>query len=470
MQLTPIKIRGRYKRRAVDPTNASKKPKPDPNRRPGRPLLSSQAILASSQSRINRRERLCTPKAVSVERNKLSILEGLPVELIERIFLYSLNVSLPRASLVLNAAVSSERVYRVLVLLAFWEDSSVDGVGDAGGREDGENAIANILRPMDYAPLTDDERGNLQRMVVRCKWFSVNRLLRLLPDLMNLVVQRQWVCAGVEMEEEQESALDRFLGMEEDVRVFEGVGKDNQRWTLSVEPLVSVTVSNEETGRRTTQSVLGVKEFPGKLLRGENGFSEEDSIFLETLRIASGFNRSENLDANNITLPREALQGGIRAALVAHNTRVLTTLLKIDEYFIRSLNANVADSLQYTLPAEHFSTAVRVSPNDPTLFQLLVRASAESVPGDDSEITQWAMDLGNPLGDWLLELMVRLPQLQEAARENPAEGGVFYMGRANGQTEMGRRYLDEVLNVAELGSWMGETSFDVSSLWKVAES
>lgn len=434
-------------------------------------------IRSLSQSQLSQGTPRLTPKPASAKRNKWSILESLPVELIERIFLYSLNVNFPRSSPVLSSAVSSERVYRVLVLLAFWDDSAsasasgVDAVGTEGfgNGHVGEKMIWSILRPLDYAPLTEWERGELQRMVVQCRWFSVKRLLGLLPDLMNLVIQRHWVCPEIQMDEEQRSSLERFMGRKEDVRVFEGVGKDNQRRTLTVEPLISITISNEETGKGMTYPVLGVVAFPEKLLRGENGFSEEDATLLETLRIASGYNRSENLDSNNITLSREALQQGIHNALVEHKVRVLTTLLKIDEYFIRSLNVNLPASLPYSLPEEHFRTAVRVSPNDSTLFELLLRTSAESIPGDDPEITEWAMDLDNPLGNWVLELMMRLPEQVASARENPAEGSVFYLGGANRRTELGRRYLDEVLNVPELHSWMAETSFDVSGLWTIDE-
>lgn len=468
MNLTPIKIRGRRKRPAkpTTPEPTPKKLKPGEKPSVGRRLLSTQEIARSSQSKLDRRTRLLTLRAVSVERSRLSTLESLPVELIERIFLYALNVNFPRASVVLNAAVSSERVYRVLVLLAFWDDSAagvnVGGVGGGNGE-----VIERILRPLDYAPLDEEERGELQRTILRCRWFSVNRLLGLLPDLMSLVIQRHWIRAGIRMEDDQREALDRFLGREEDTRVFEGMGTDKNRWTLSVEPLVSVTVRNEETGQQQIHRILSLKEFPEKLLRGENGFSEDDSTFLETLRIGSRFNRSDQLDTGGVCLPREALQQGIRAALIEKNTRALVTLLKIDEYYIRSQNANYPDSPPYALPSDHFRTAVQSSPTDPTLFQLLLRTSAESVPGDDSEITQWAMDLGDSLGDWLLDLMLRLPQQIEAASENPAQGCVFYMGRVNGQTEMGRRYLDEVLGVPELGNWMEETSFDVSGLWRV---
>jgi hypothetical protein len=66
--------------------------------------------------------------------------------------------------------------------------------------------------------------------------------------------------------------------------------------------------------------------------------------------------------------------------------------------------------------------------------------------------------------------MLRLPQQIETANANPAEGAVFYLGRANGQIELARRYLRDVLNVDELPSWMEEASVDLSSQWRAIET
>ena len=60
------------------------------------------------------------------KERQLSTIESLPVELIEKIFLHSLNVNLALASPYLASALSSERIYRLLILLAFWEDSKSD--------------------------------------------------------------------------------------------------------------------------------------------------------------------------------------------------------------------------------------------------------------------------------------------------------------------------------------------------------
>ncbi|GFF35930.1 hypothetical protein IFM61606_04084 [Aspergillus udagawae] len=458
--LTPIRVRGRRKKVLAQNPSHDQGAKAIPSGpKGGRPLMSREARLDSSQSKSNKRARLWAARP-SKRRKTLSILETLPVELIEKIFLYSLNVNLPRASPSLAAAVSGERIYRVLILLAFWNDS-------AAGAEDPDSAISRILRPLDYVPLQDDDRQSLQTSILRCRWCTMPRLLKQLSDMTNLTIQRHWVNAGIEMTEDQQESLDRFLAREDDTSTYEGADKDGNHYTLSITPFVSVNIACQETDEQQTHKILSMKRFPEKLLLGAGGegFNDEHAMYLEIIRLACGLNRSDHLETD-VSVSRESLQQGVHIALVEHNTRALATLLKIDEYVFRS-NANVAGGLPYSIPPEHFRTAVRVARHDPALFQTLLRASAESVPADDPEITEWAMDLGDSFGHWLLDLMLRLPQQIETANENPAEGAVFYLGRANGQIELARRYLRDVLHVDELPSWMEEASVDLFSQWRV---
>ncbi|KAK1149811.1 hypothetical protein N8T08_003362 [Aspergillus melleus] len=470
--LTPIRVRGRRKRRlsdAADPQSSYHDPATTAatrrRRKGGRPLMSVEQKLTASQSQSHKRARLLIVKP-SKSRKTRSRLEALPVELIEKIFLYSLNANLPRSSPSLASAVSSERIYRALILLAFWNDTSSTPSITSG------TTIAKILRPLDYVPLDYGERKALQINILRCKWCTVDRLLSQLPDLMNLTIQRHWVNAGISMTADHEAGLARFLSRQEDLRTLEGTDANNAHYTLSINPLISIQITCHETDQQQTHQILGMLNFPDKLLRGGGDhdpdlFTQEHVACLEILRVTSGFARPD-LIQTNIHVSREATQAGIHTALIEHNARALTTLLKIDEYVFRSGHTAIGPdqtSTPYTLPAEHYRTAVRVARYDPTLFQLLLRASTESIPADDAEITQWAMDLNDSFGHWLLDLMLCLPQRVQAANTNPVDGALFYLGRANGQLDLAGRYLRDVLGVEELGCWMEESEVDVQGLW-----
>ncbi|KAL4884005.1 hypothetical protein BJY04DRAFT_183771 [Aspergillus karnatakaensis] len=280
---------------------------------------------------------------------------------------------------------------------------------------------------------------------------------------MRLTIRRHWLSTDITMNSDSESNLNLLLAQKGDTCSFKGTGKDDKHYTMSIEPLISVTITCLETDQQTTHRMLGILEIPDKLLSGTGeGFNESHTRFLEIVRVASGFNGSDLPASADIYLSREAIQRGIHTALIERNASVLTTLLKIDEYTFRVENASLTHPLPYILSPDHFRTAVRVARDDPSLFQLLLRANAESIPSDDSEITQWAMDLHGPFGSWLLDFMLQLPQRIEAARTDPVQGSAFYLGRANAQVSIVGRYLRDVLGVEELGGWMQEVSYDVS--------
>lgn len=478
--LTPIKTRGRRKRPWAASDGAPKPIASGP--KGGRPMLSLQAKHARSQySGIKRARLLVAGRPPPKPRNKLSRLESLPVELIEKIFLYSLNVNLPRCSQSISAAVSSERVYRALTLLALWDDSYAQRsltAGDPAIPESpstpevaaavtSETEISRLLRPLDYVPLLRNERKHLQTNVLRCRWCTIERLLSYLPDLMRLTVQRHWLSAGFQMTSDSLDNLRLLLAQKNDTCSFKGTDKDENHYTLSITPFVSITVTCLETEKQTTHPIIGVLEIPDKLLSGTAaGFSENHARFLEIVRIASGFNRSD-VASIDITFSREAIQHGIHTALVEHYADALTTLLKIDEYTFRGENTSATQTLPYMIPPEHFRTAVRVARDDPKFFNLLLRASAESLPADDSEITQWAMELGGSFGPWLLDFMLQLPERIKAATNDPVNGSMFYLGGMATQLPIALRYLRDVLGLEGLDKWMGESPYDFSSEWVV---
>ncbi|KAL4781339.1 hypothetical protein BJX76DRAFT_19429 [Aspergillus varians] len=475
--LTPIRTRGRRKRPWAAGDGVPKPIASGP--KGGRPMLLPEARQASSQSTSTKRARLVKPSPPK-PRKSLSRLESLPVELIEKIFLYSLNVNLPRCSRPISAAISSERVYRVLTLLAFWDDSSTQFPtpmlqdtarpetatsieSEATATVTGAAEISRILRPLDYVPLTKNERKALQTSVLRCRWCTIERLLSHTSDLMRLTIYRYWLNANINMTRDSEDSLRLLLAQQGDVCSFKGMGKDGNHYTLSVVPLVSITVNCLETEQQTTHPILDVLEIPDKLLSGTDaGFSESHSRFLEILRMASGFN-CPDVAPTDISFSREAIQHGIHTALIEHNTDALTTLLKIDEYTFRGENTTATQALPYMLPSEHFHTAVRVARDDPSLFQLLLRASAESLPSDDSEITQWAMDLDGSFGPWLLDFMLQLPERVKAATNDTINGAMFYLGGINTQLAIAQIYLRDVLGLEGLEQWMGESPYDLSS-------
>lgn len=144
-----------------------------------------------------------------------SMLDCLPLELIKKVFLYSLNVSL----LHMYPFLANERVYRLLILLAFWDNdyeydksynTSKDrdvfggdparfgGISEYTWKMNKTFNIPWLLRPLgyDYVPLTSREKGELQSSILQCEWCTTERIRKLLPDLARLVFSRWCSNAG----------------------------------------------------------------------------------------------------------------------------------------------------------------------------------------------------------------------------------------------------------------------------------
>lgn len=492
-RLNPIRVRGRRKKR-VAPDNDNH-PDTQPKRR-GRPLLPPGYVPKSKSSKQSRLFAQTVKPTAKDSGKRLSRLETLPVEILEKIFLYSLNVNLPRVSPSIAAAVTSERIYRVLILLAFWDDSDDFRDDYRGGAYHGarisrgyDEIISRILHPLgrEYTALPFEERKRLQSSILRCRWCTFERIRRQLPNLARLIVRRRWINTGFEMEDGQLEVLEdnlAHLGDDDDDElgsyIFTGAvpplddpNAPSHRDTLTISQF-GISISCAST--QSLFPLLSVKDFPPSLLRGDisgdqyQGFTESHSTFLQNLRILAAFNRMSpshvrllrQENAEKITFPREALQQGIHNALVTENAPVLSTLLKLDEFYFRSLHTPDDDTQRrngiefetplYTIPADHFRTAARVCReiidrrggdhrNSTRLFRVLLHASAESLPADDPEITQFAMDVGGALGSWLLDLMMELPHLVAHARENPRRS-MFYLWSPQG--EMAGRYVQEI--------------------------
>ncbi|KAL4976456.1 hypothetical protein BDW66DRAFT_159646 [Aspergillus desertorum] len=436
---------------------------------------------AKRESMSYKRARLLVAKPPPLKpRRKLSRLESLPVELIEKIFLYSLNINLPRCSPSISAAVSSERIYRVLTLLAFFDAEKTVFPGlhqpkqDVGSTQDpkaaaisaSETQISRILRPSEYVHLEKEQRRSLQASVVSCRWCTIERLRSWLPDLMRLAICRYWLPGAHSMSRNQQDMLNLFLARKTkylNIEIVDG----HYRRSISVAPPVSLSIRSlgPDIDSMVDLTILDVFEIPDKFLSGaDEGFNEAHTRFLEVLRVAGGINRLPSVERiNEINFSREAIQQGIHSALVEHNADALTTLLKLDEFTFRCQNHSL-DAV-YTLPPEHFRTAVRVARDDPNFFQLLLRASAESVPYDDPEITHWAVTTGGPFEHWLLDFMLQLPEQVKATTKGNQQ--MFYHGGLNTTNAMSERYLRDVLGANELKVWQNESPYDFPSEWVV---
>lgn len=511
---------------AHDGLTATKKRK----RRPGRPLLSfaqlkSRKAAREAASRSKNKWKVPSQSDTSSaslleatkskRRNGSSALEQLPVELLERIFLYALEVNFCRASPFLASAVSSERIYRTLIRLAFFKDAE-DGrhclpePGSGKHVKIARERIAEALKPADYKTMRLDEadRADLQAMILRCRWCTKKRILVQLPALAQMNTWKNWVGSGIVISDPaQQATLDDFLSVrgQDTLQTFptsyitpiEGTGPDGNPYSMSINPLLWINIFRWSKERASFgPSVMNIRVIPDYLLRGrrtDDGkgwyFPEEDIDFLELFRQEYGTSGT----GHDVSLSRDALQSGIETAITTRNMRALRSLLKVDEFFFRRRSThdpppgyiNQHTGQYYAIPENHFLQAIRLPmPDAMYFFIMLLRCNAESVPPDSSELTQWAMDLSNyresddidevvqSFGKWLLDFMIELPGYIDEGRRVPHRKALFHDGELNTESQIGKRFGEEVCDYMLFISgedfyetWFFEYTYHVSKSW-----
>ncbi|QSZ36590.1 hypothetical protein DSL72_006470 [Monilinia vaccinii-corymbosi] len=160
---TPIKIPGKNTRDSSKSAVLARKIQKRPRGRPLKPKTSKlMPHMSQSLPSAPREPKVRTMKSIKSKR-KMSQLEKLPTELLETIFLYCLNLSLPACSPVIGGKLSSEIVYSKTIIAAF--DLIWDGW---------YGKIIDPYLQKNYASIS----CNLQSAILKYRWARLPVLLR----------------------------------------------------------------------------------------------------------------------------------------------------------------------------------------------------------------------------------------------------------------------------------------------------
>ncbi|KAJ5622985.1 hypothetical protein N7490_011590 [Penicillium lividum] len=126
-----------------------------------------------------------------------SRLESLPVEILQLIFLHSLEINLPRASLHLSRALSSPVLYTWLIRLVF---SSANP-----GSRHGFFTPDFLPPPLDFWDLSWEQRQHLQTTLLACRWCTLPLMRKCQREYVNHVMRRK--CADLLFSPEDEETM-----------------------------------------------------------------------------------------------------------------------------------------------------------------------------------------------------------------------------------------------------------------------
>lgn len=194
--MTPIKVRG--KKRAGSRHNPSSQ---KPNHHSKRRLSPFLDPKLPNKSHCRTKDLHVPTPIISQSRRYTSHLEQLPAELLEVVFFFCLNVSLPQASLAIGHKLASCHIKRQLALKVLGSGSTTDG----------SRYLSDVFP-------TSRDHADAQSAILRLKWLTLHFLRELIPDFVVQTLVRelaerriQWMGQGPSVSKETEPLIRGYL-------------------------------------------------------------------------------------------------------------------------------------------------------------------------------------------------------------------------------------------------------------------
>lgn len=192
MDKTPIKIRGKRTSARTSRPKHNSAPK---SKRP----LSPTSRTFPSRAKLPRQNPTTVQQTAYIR--PLSYLERLPVELLEPIFYYCLNPSLPQASITIGQKLGSTRVKSQLVLRALSSPNSSEY----------PCAVPGVFPTL-------QEQAKAQSAILRLPWMTLPFFRQLIPDYIVQTIIRElgareirWLQDGPMVTKENETVIRQYL-------------------------------------------------------------------------------------------------------------------------------------------------------------------------------------------------------------------------------------------------------------------
>lgn len=394
--------------------------KPGNTNRLGQKVSNGNRMKRPEELAINRRSARKVVRRPPINRKPICRLEILPPEILEQIFAFSLSPNVAEASPFIGRVVSTERIYRSFMLYAFFEDNYVRLTTQQWRpiTEDDElhETIAqssvldrHAFRPVEYQPLSDEDRLGLQKQIMSRRWFTNERFQKMLPKLYELSWKQQiaWEhnlgnCSLEIVESVQELPVDadryRNLSIEEiqqprPSNVMPAL-MERTRGLLSFNSQEQVDDTLDQPRQYFWYLVpyCRVRHIPVKLLLPKD---ESDKQFLALLIGRDLYDQNYPIDVDP-----KVLAEGIRRAVDLGQDRVLSCFIELISYGLHqsaSPERLQDEVLPLLFPPQIFHTAVqKARQNSQTTRVLNILCNNPLiqwiVPPNDKALTKWAVE------------------------------------------------------------------------------
>jgi len=372
---------------------------------------------------------------------QLSDLETLPVELIQQIFFFSLEVNLPRASPHISDFLSDPSIYSALISFAYFDD-------------DGESPVeTQLFLPARYLQVSLEDKIRLQQGVMSCRWYTLDLLKSCMRTLSQLQMAQAWhreskdeaelnipehpkelripqssspsalsiarLPPSIANTEELEnhfmaklpppangdplSTSDNLLAIDQNPRQSPGIGPTGHEGYLpriiEWESTVDKNKQLHKTGSHQV-SILAARAFSDYVLLGKPSWTDSKLELLMLLRQGAWM-----VSPRELHFSADALYEGMASAIKTQNSKALLVLLEFHhgsmqnwshEEKLKTLNNAAKRYLTIPfvspIPLSLFHLAcAQPYPASSQLLSLLIREGIDSIPAEDVVLTTWAV-------------------------------------------------------------------------------
>jgi hypothetical protein len=308
---------------------------------------------------------------------KLSLLEALPEPLLQKIFFCSLEPNMARTSPSINKTLSTETVYKLLILFALFDNDDRFPVSDSH------------FEPTTYQYLTAAERLRLQKDVLECQWCTLSRIRKYIPNLMHLQLERQWEIhrraqvEGIPMINALLPARDDLEGLK---TFFQG-GHRHRR--ADKEPCTTINVRHLRHNHRDHWWRDGIKinYVPCRALNPRTWSDNQATNYILFFRQHEGA---------QLTFDSDALYRGMETAVMEHNFDALYILwgLRQEGGFASSEVSGVYDPDPVPDRLLHLACLQRQEHDWIAEFVLCCKYRDSEIPHHDPTVLNWVFRPG----------------------------------------------------------------------------
>ncbi|KAF6224735.1 hypothetical protein HO133_009928 [Letharia lupina] len=343
-------------------------------------------------------------------------LLSLPTEIIQSIYLHCLSPHLPLASPILATALSTQHIYKLTFLHAFWNRTPLvyAGAQVQQAYEPGPH-VQDLFCPLPVpSGETDDAHARTERQeaVLGYRWCTFHRAKRYLSEAMSAVMKDLLLTLHLPLLPSDQTRLDAFIAQLPTRRcTFSATALDGSTIALEYPRRLATALRMTYDGHdprfdtratpNLTVSPTHVLCLPSHILTGHPTWTDSRIDFVQMV--------CSHVNLRTVQHDPSALSEGMRNAIVQGNHEALLVLIWHASRFAEYQETASHDDRPFEPPAELFrlvakrggpevatldqcpgSEAVNNATVSVRLFALLLRAHAESMPRDDPGITAWA--------------------------------------------------------------------------------